>query len=64
MELDGLCGSSMVGGDFVVRKTNGLSTGTLHEVVIANIAWDMAYKRGVTAGAYIAQWSCNSIAIG
>jgi len=24
----------------------------------------MAYKGGVGGGAYIAQWSCNSIAIG
>jgi len=36
----------------------------LHDIAIANIVWSMAYKRGVGGGAYIAQWSCNSIATG
>ena len=36
----------------------------LQDIAITNIVWWMAYKRGVAGGAYIAQWSCNSIAIG
>jgi len=37
----------------------------LHDIAITNIVWCMAYNRGVGGvGGYIAQWSCNSIAIG
>ena len=36
----------------------------LHDIVITNNVWAMSYKRGVGGGAYIAQWACNSIAIG
>jgi len=36
----------------------------LHDVTITTVVWCMAYKRGVGAGAYIAKWACNSIAIG
>ena len=33
-------------------------------IAITNVVWCVAYKRGVGGGAYIAQWSCNSIPIG
>jgi len=36
----------------------------LHDIAITNTIWCTAYKRGVGKRAYIAQWSCNSIAIG
>ena len=35
----------------------------LHDIAITNIVWCVEYKRAVGEGAYIAQWSCNSIAI-
>jgi len=35
----------------------------LHGIAITNVVWCMAYKRGVGGGSYIAQWSCNRIAI-
>ena len=39
-------------------------TWPLHDIAITNIVWFTAYKRGVGKRAYIAQWPCNSIAIG
>ena len=36
----------------------------LHDIAITNIVWCIAYKGGVGGGVYIAQWWCNSIAIG
>jgi len=36
----------------------------LHDIAITNISWCMAQKGAVGKRAYIAQWSCNSIAIG
>ena len=40
------------------------SSQPLHDIAITNIVWCMAYKKDVGRRAYIAQWSCNSIAIG
>ena len=37
---------------------------TLHHIAITNSVWCMAYKGGVGLGAYLAQKSCNSIAMG
>jgi len=35
----------------------------LHDIAITNIAWCMAYKRGVGGASKSAQWACISIAI-
>jgi len=45
--------------NFSIRKAN---EGLL--IAITNIVWCIAYNRGVGGKAYIAQWSCNSIAVG
>ena len=55
-------------GDFVQVLTQGCLDkkyrgGGLHDIAIANIVWCMAYTRGVGGASYIAQWTCNSIAI-
>jgi len=42
----------------------GPTLATLHDIAITNMVCCLAYKRGVGGRAYIAQWSCNSIAIG
>jgi len=49
---------------FMLRRVNELTGWPLHDIAITNIVWFAAYKRGVGKRAYIAQWSCNSIAIG
>jgi len=36
----------------------------LPDIAIPNIVWCTSYIGGVGEGAYIAQWSCNNIAIG
>jgi len=36
----------------------------LHDIAIINVVWCMAYKGRVGDGAYVAQWACDSIAIG
>ena len=36
----------------------------LHEIAITDIVWYVAHAGEVGGGAYIAQWPCNSIAIG
>jgi len=36
----------------------------LHDIAIINIVGCMAYKGRVGSGAFIAQWACDSIAIG
>jgi len=38
-------------------------TWPLHDIVITNIIWCISQKRGVGVGSYIAQSSCDSIAI-
>jgi len=42
--------------------TRGL-TRSLHDIAITNIVWWMAFQREVGGWSYIAQQSCNSIAI-
>jgi len=36
----------------------------LHDIAITAIVWCIAYTREVGWGSYIAQWPCNSNAIG
>jgi len=33
----------------------------IHDIVITNIVWYMAYKREVEGGSYIAHWACNTV---
>ena len=40
------------------------ATWPLHDIAISNIVWCMAFKGRVGGRACIAQWLCNSIAIG
>jgi len=49
-----------------LARAPALAVGTwlLHDMAITNIVWCMAYNRGVGGRLYIAQWSCNSIAVG
>jgi len=35
----------------------------LHDIVIANIVWCIAYKGGIGGGAYIAKWACKLIVL-
>jgi len=46
------------------KKNDKAVVWPLHNIAITNMVWCMVYNRGVGGGAYIARWSCNSIAIG
>jgi len=36
----------------------------VHDIAMTNIGWGMSYIRDIGGGPYIAQWSCNSLALG
>jgi len=43
---------------------SGAAHWPLHDIAMTNIVWCVVYTGGVGGEAYIAQWVCNSIAIG